>query len=281
MTTITENGSQSCPPRERPAPGRQMTAGQLLLSEWAKLFTVRSTTFTLLLALVLGVGFGLLFTAAGARDYLDASAAVQRDFDPVATSTGSYIFAQLALGSVGVSVFASEYATGTIRTSLTSVPRRGRLLAAKTAAFTAVAVVAGQVIAFLTFFAGQAVLSARQVPYVSLGDPDVPRAVIGCGLYLAAVGVLGLAFGALVRSTTIGLVLVTGATLVVPAVTSALPDVWRDRTQKWWPPSAAEHVMEINPPGGSLGPGAGLGLLVLSVVVLLVAAFGVFRTRDA
>ncbi|MGC4946610.1 ABC transporter permease [Streptomyces sp. DT224] len=260
---------------------RQVTIRQLLMAEWAKLFTLRSTTFTFLTALALGTGLGLLFSASGAREFRAASAAAQQDFDPVASSLGSYIFAQLAFAAVGVSVFASEYATGTISTSLTSVPQRGRLMAAKIIAFATAALAVGQVIGFLSFLGGQMILSSKHVPHASLGEPLVLRAVAGCGLYLAAVGLLGLAFGALVRSATLGLVLVTVVTLVIPTLSNTLPHAWEAWLQKWWPPNAAAQVMAIKQPADALGPWGGLLLLLLLVGAALVAAAVAFRTRDA
>jgi hypothetical protein len=66
-------------------------------------------------------------------------------YDPTAASFYALPFAQLALAVGGVLAWSSEYSTGTIRASLTAVPRRGRFLAAKAAVFTLVALAGAQV----------------------------------------------------------------------------------------------------------------------------------------
>ncbi len=51
--------------------------------------------------------------------------------------------------------FTAEHATGLIRTTLVAVPRRRAVLAAKAATAGAVALAAGEVLAFASFFHGQ------------------------------------------------------------------------------------------------------------------------------
>jgi ABC-2 type transport system permease protein len=48
-----------------------------------------------------------------------------------------------------------------IRTSLTAVPKRGRVLAAKSLVFAAVTFVVGEATSFTAFFAGQALISGH------------------------------------------------------------------------------------------------------------------------
>jgi hypothetical protein len=61
----------------------------------------------------------------------------------------------------GVLCVSSEYSSGMIRTSLTAVPKRGRLLAAKSLVFAAVTFVVGEVTSFAAFFVGQALISGH------------------------------------------------------------------------------------------------------------------------
>ncbi|WP_051468156.1 ABC transporter permease [Actinomadura oligospora] len=269
--------------------GRPADAGSLrpyrvtdaLRSEWLKIRTLRSTAYTLLVTVGLGVGLGLLFTAAGAAGYETGGADDHASFDPTATSLKSHILAQLALGQLGVLVVTSEYATGMIRTSLTSVPRRTRLLASKAAAFSAVALATGQLVGFTTFLAGQPVLAARHVPHAGLGDPHVFRAVFGCGLYLAVIGLLGVALGALIRSTAGALAALVTATLLIPVISTALPTRWADVAHRWWPSDAGGQIMAVRQDPEALGPWAGFGVLCLAVGMVLALAVAVFRERDA
>ena len=56
---------------------------------------------------------------------------------------------------------SAEYGTGTIRATLSAVPRRPVVLSAKILVFGAVAVVVSEILTFTAFAVGQAILSAK------------------------------------------------------------------------------------------------------------------------
>src|SRR6266702_2003311 len=60
---------------------------------------------------------------------------------------------------IGAIVLTAEYSTGMIRTSLTALPRRVTVYAAKALVFAIVALVVTLVAAFIAFFLGQALLA--------------------------------------------------------------------------------------------------------------------------
>jgi hypothetical protein len=253
----------------------------VLRSEWSKIRTLRSAGYTLIAAVVLGVGFGCMITFANARAYDGLSAADRAAWDPTGRSLSGVVMAQLAIGLLGSLVLTSEYATGMIRTSMAVVPRRSRLLAAKTAVFAVLALAAGEVIGFVSFVAGQAVLAGQDVPHATLGQPEVLRAVAGCGLYLAVVGLLGVAVGVLVRATAGAIAIVTAATFLIPAFTPALPESLAKFVGTYWPSMAARQLMLVHHDPHVLPPWAGFGLMVAAVAVVLAAGFVVFQRRDA
>src|SRR5699024_4234334 len=121
--------------------------------------------------------------------------------------------AQLVLAVLGVLVISSEYRTGMIRSSLVAVPQRLRFLLAKIVPYTLVVVIASEVMAFASFFVGQAFFARKDMD-VALSDPGVLRAVIGAGLFLTACGVFGIAIGALVRNVAGSIAIAVGAMLV-------------------------------------------------------------------
>lgn len=250
-------------------------------SEWTKLRTLRSTVWTVLVTIALGVGFGALLSLAGARKYATLAPADRPGFDPAAVSLSGHVLAQLAIAVLGVLVITSEYATGMVGTSLTVVPRRGRVLAAKAIVSTTVALVVGEIIGFGSFFAGQAVLAGQHAPHTTLGEPHVLRAVVGAGLYLALVGLLGVAVGTLVRATAGALAIMVGVSLLVPVFIPALPDSWAHVVGRFWPTMAGERIMTARAATHVLTPWAGFGLLCATVAVVLAVALHVFRTRDA
>jgi ABC-type transport system involved in multi-copper enzyme maturation permease subunit len=253
----------------------------VLTAEWTKIRTVRSTVWTLLAAVVLGFVIGAVITTGQAVIYEGADAAGRASFDPVSASLQGEFVAQLLVGLLGVMVVTSEFATGTMVPSLTSVPRRGRFLAAKAVVLGAVTVVMGEVIAFPSFFAGQALLAARDVPHASLTDgPEVVRAVLGYGLYMGLIGLFGLALGLLLRSTAASLTVLAAVVFIIPVLSGALPESVQAVLRLWWPSAAGSRIMTTVPDPDLLGPWPGLAVFAGFVAVLLGVAFAVFRRRD-
>lgn len=110
---------------------RASTFGDVLRSEWTKLRSVRSTFWALTATVVLGIGLGAAISAAAAHGYARSSVSGKLSWDPTAVSLDGMGIATLAIAVLGVLFISSEYSSGMIRTSLIAVPKRGRVLAAK------------------------------------------------------------------------------------------------------------------------------------------------------
>jgi len=106
--------------------GLRVTQARVLRSEWTKFTSLRSTLYTLLVAVVLTVGFGALFAAVTAIQYARFSPAELARFNPIITSLDGVTFSVLAVGVLGVLLMSGEYSTGMIRASL-SVGQARRL----------------------------------------------------------------------------------------------------------------------------------------------------------
>jgi hypothetical protein len=131
------------------------------------------------------------------------------------------------------------------------------------------------------FLAGQAILG-RQHLSVSFGDPGVARAVIGSALYLAVAGLLGLALGALLRSTAGGIAALFGLLFAVPILVGFLPGSLSDEIGKYLPGTAGLAVTTVHPdPVTSLGAWTGFGVFCAYAVVLLGFAAARMRRGDA
>ena len=106
-----------------------MTA--LLAAEWIKMRSLRSTVWTVALTVALSVGLAYLAGASLRSGFDDMPAEMRASFDPLFATFSSLTVGQLALVVLAAFVVTGEYSTGTIGTSLTAVPRRGRFFAGK------------------------------------------------------------------------------------------------------------------------------------------------------
>lgn len=260
-------------------PAHRVRFGHVLHAEWVKLRSLRSSWYTL--ACLFGIGLGITFLATGraGEEYAGAPAAERLAWDPTGRSLTAYLVAQLVIGVLGTLVVTSEYATGLVRTSLAATPRRHRLLAAKVVVATAVAVVAGQALMLATFLLGQAVLAAQDVPHVELGDPGVLSAVAGGGLYLAAIALLAVGLGTILRATAGALTTLVGIVFLVPALAGMFP-AWFRGLLDFWPTQGAAAVFATVPDPAYPHPWLNLGGMCLGVAAVLAVAFVVFQRRD-
>ncbi len=249
-------------------------------AEWTKMRSVRSTMWTLLVALGLAIGFGALVSVSQMSSWDTLDPAVRARFDPTSFSLSGLFLAQIAIGVLGVLLITSEYATGQIRATLAATPQRVTVLAAKAVTFVAVVVAVGLVASFGAFFVGQAIFSAKGLD-ASLGDPEVLRAVIGGALYLAAVGLLGLGIGTILRRTAGAISALVGMLVVVPIVTGFLPSSWNESVGRFFPARAGMAVFNVLPDPASLSPWIGFAVLVGYAAVALIVGGLLLARRDA
>jgi ABC-2 type transport system permease protein len=252
----------------------------VLRSEWTKLWSVRSTVWTTVAMVVTTVGFGVLISWATEANWTKVEARQRSIFDPTSTSLTGIAFGQLAIAVLGVLVVSTEYSTGGIRTSLTAVPRRMRLLGAKALILGVVALLVGTLTSFVAFFLGQWFL-AKQGIEAHLGDPQVLRAVFGGGLYLAASAMFGLALGALLRHTAAAITISVAALLVVPPFTMLLPGTWGDAIERYFTSNAGQQITSVTQTGNVLSPWGGYVVFCVWWIVILGAAGWLMQRRDA
>ena len=192
----------------------RVTQARVVLSEWTKFRSLRSTVYTLLIAVVLMIGLGALFAAITASQPGGLEPGAIRGLHSL---TGTF-FAQLAIGVLGVLLITGEYSTGMIRSSLTVVPRRLPMLWGKLAVFAGVVFLTMLVASFTAFFVGQALLSGQHLD-ASLSDPGALRSVVGAALYVTVAGMTALALGALLRNTAAAITTFVAVFFVIPPLT--------------------------------------------------------------
>ena len=263
-----------------PAPGPSLAGfHRLLRSEWTKISSVRSTGWSLAILIIAGIGFDILIAGVSAAHWTTLSAANKQMFAAKGVFSPGLTFAQLPVCVLGVLVITSEYTTGMIRSSMLAVPRRIPVLAAKAAVFGVVSFVAGELLAFGSFPIAAAIIGSR-VPE-SLGDPATVRAAAGVGLYLAGLGLLSFALGALVRHTAAAITAVVVIFAVVGNLTQLLPGTVGKHISAYMPANAGIAVTYVHQQANDLlSPWQGFGVLCLWAAVLLAAAAAVLARRD-
>lgn len=257
----------------------KVTQARVIVSEWTKLRSLRSTRYSLAAALLLTIGIAALACGVVAHHWPQMSLHDRQDFHPLEVNLAGVQIAQLAIGVLGVLVITGEYSTGMIRATMTAVPRRLPVLWAKTIVYGLVVLALATPAALIAFVAGQSIL-ARQHIDIAFSDPGVARAVFGAALYLTVIGLFGLGIGAIVRNTAGGIAAFAGIMFVLPPLMNVLPRSWNDAATPYLPLSAGQSIMALTRDAHQLAPWTGLGLLCAYAAAALAVASLLLVKRD-
>ncbi|WP_406497455.1 ABC transporter permease [Streptomyces sp. NBC_00846] len=187
-----------------PIPLRAATLGDALASEWTKIRSVRSTMWTLGIMIVLILGLGVATAVLLSVTDANTESVPKLSFGFFGVLLGS-----ICVITLGVMTIASEYGTGLIRPTLTACPSRARVLTAKATVFF-----------LLTFTITTVVTTAVAALHSAMLDGSAPagdewlRATVGVGLYMATLGLLSLAIGALIRHSAGAITVMIGVVLL-------------------------------------------------------------------
>jgi ABC-2 type transport system permease protein len=316
MSTTTAPGSASGLRLSAlpPATGRAGLPGAIR-SEFTKLRSVRSTYWTIAALFIVSVGIAAIAGLAIANN-IHNNPQNKAGMDATQASLIAFFeFGQLIIAVLGALTITSEYSTGMIRTSLTAMPRRGTVYAAKLIVFSTVTLIISVITSFITFFVGQATMSGSGVsaslfhsvtipanamvqpgpqgpngpPAVTFQGTDVISpgtvltAVIGTALFVTVVAMIAFGFGAIIRHTAGAITSAIGLMFVLPIIIQILPDNWRWDVMRFFP-DAAGRVLSVtvgttNPHLWSAWPQF-LVTVIYAAVLLAVGGY-LFRTRDA
>jgi ABC-2 type transport system permease protein len=247
-----------------------------LRSEWIKLWSVRSTWWTLIALVVIGAGLTTLL-CWGNADWLASDDA---DESPGSFITWGMMIAPVCAVIIGVLAVTSEYGTGMIRTTLAATPSRGRVMAAKSLVVAGVMFVAGTATALLGYVGGNYFLDREGIGMALEGD--VARAMYGSGLFMAGIALFSMAFGFLVRHTAAAISIVLALLFVVGNMVMLIPGEIGELITKVMPgnaggeiATAASFVPEL------MDPWPGFGVFTLETAALMGLAWFLLRKRDA
>lgn len=154
------------------------------------------------------------------------------------------------------------------------------MLWAKAGVFSAVTFAVMTVSALIGFWAGGDILAGEHLD-LSLPDPVMLRAVLGAGLYLAVTGLIGVALGALLRSTAGAIASLVGLLMLLPLLGSLLGSWFTEHVAPYLPGNAGSVIMTRHQAAGTLHPWTGFAVMCLWAAAALAAAAWTLARRDA
>jgi ABC-2 type transport system permease protein len=253
-----------------------------LRAEWTKLRTLAGTWWLLLAVIALTAAVG-----AGAASAVSCQAAGCGQ-DPAKVALSGIDLSQAVVAILAVLAISGEYSTGMIRTTLTAIPRRITVLAAKAVVVAGLALAAGAVGVLASMLAGRLLLPGRGFTpvhgYPSLtvmNGPDL-RAAVGSAVYLALIALLALGVATAVRDSAVSIGLVLALLYLFPVIASALNPHWSRHLQQIGPMSAGLSIQATADLRSlPLTPWQGLGVLALWAAGALLVGGLALRLRDA
>jgi len=253
---------------------------RVIRSEWTKLWSLRSTRWTLLVAILGMAGLGPLIAAVQMNRWDHMGPDDRLHFNPINTGLGGWHFAQLAIGVLGVLVLTGEYSTGQIRSTFMAVPKRLPVLWAKAGTFATVTFVLMLAAGLVSFLFSQSILTQHHVN-TTLGHAPALRAWVGVALYLAVLSVLAMSLGAIVRNTAGGIALFAGLLFVVPGLAAILPTSTQNAINPYLPSVAGTGILSGTRDAHTFSPWGGFALFAGYTLLALVVAAILMRRRDA
>jgi ABC-2 type transport system permease protein len=257
-----------------------VTLARVTRSEWTKLWSLRSTRWSLLVACIAMAGLGPLIAVVSMAHWSQLGPFQRATFNPLERSLGGYRLAQLAIGVLGVMVISGEYSTGMIRSSLMAVPKRLPVLWAKLLVFSGVAFVLMLITSLISFFAAQAIFTQHHVNQ-TLGSPHALRVFVGTVLFMSVTGVLCTALGTIIRSTAGSISTYVALMFVLPGISDILPSSLSNAMNPYLPSVAGTEVASTFTQANTFSAWGGFALFCGYTVAAVAVAAYLLRRRDA
>jgi ABC-2 type transport system permease protein len=264
-----------------------------LHAEWTKLRTLPGMRWLPLavaaLTVAVGAAAGASFTCQGG-----SCAAALAGTDPAKVALAGVQASQALVAIVAVLAISGEYGNGMIRTTLTAMPRRLTVYAAKTAVVTGVVLGAAVIAVLASVLAGRLIMAGHGFTAVngfgtpghsllSLADGTVLRAAAGSVLYLALIALLALGVATAVRDSAVAIGVVLALLFLFPVASHLITNpAWSRHLRQASPMTAGLYIQStVNVHSLPLSPWQGLGVLALWALGALLLGGAVLRLRDA
>jgi ABC-2 type transport system permease protein len=276
-------------------PVQNATFRRLLHSEWIKLWTLRSTWWTLGSTVIIMAGFALMMAVAvqfltDQMGDTETAAEDQASMDALLGAptviAGGYQFAALVVAVLGAMLITGEYSTGMIRSTFAAAPGRLSAFAAKATVLAAVTAVLTTVSLLLGWLVSYPILNANDMT-LDWSDGDDVRKLYGVVIYTVLVALFALGLGTLLRHTAGAIFTAVAVFMVIPfvfnivvALASSLD--WVLDVNKFLPSVAGSA---ITPSGAQvpevLDPWVGIGVLATYTAVIVVTGALRLKLDDA
>jgi len=240
--------------------------------EWTKLWTVRSTWWSLAVAVLVSAGSS---TALGMSAAASGKNGIEVTESAPHVAVYAITLAQLAILVLATLTITSEYATGSIRTTLQSVPVRGRMLAGKVVVVTGVAFVAGVLLATL----GTVVAAPVMGDHGEFTIVEASRTAVGVGTYLALLACFTIGVGTILRSAAGTVTAVILLLVAFPQIMGLFGVDWLRDTGRYLPNVAGTVLMTHNT--DPYGVGTALTVLGAWATFAVAGGYVTLRARDA
>jgi ABC-2 type transport system permease protein len=240
--------------------------------EWTKLTTVRATWWNLIIGAVMSLGFGLILGLSA-----EASAAKGIDVTmpaPHAASQG-FILIQLTMVVLATLALTSEYASGSMRSTLQSVPVRGRMLFAKSVVVVAVVAVASLVYSIMSSL----VAAVFMGDYGKYTGGELLATALGAAAYLSAIALIAIGLGTMLRSAAGTITTIIMILLALPQLMQVIGAKWLATASDYMPSVAGSVLMTQN--DEPYRSGTALLVLVLWSLAMVIGGYVTLRKRDA
>jgi len=252
-----------------------------LHAEWTKFRTVAGPARLLVSVVVLTVAAG------AAADSAARCTSAACGYDPAKVSFTGVYPGQAVVAVAGVLAISNEYSTQMITLTLTAMPRRLTMLAAKAAVMTGPVLIASALAVTGSALAGWLMLRGHGFTaangYASLTAGADLRAAFGTVLYLTLIALFSLGVATAVRDSAAAIGIVLGVLYLFPIAASLASDATVSRhLEQIGPMNAGLDVQTtIGVHGLPLSPWEGLGVVTLWTAGALLLGALILRFRDA
>jgi ABC-2 type transport system permease protein len=267
-------------------PVQNVTFWRLLRSEWIKLWTLRSTWWTLgsTVVIMVGVAVMMAFVVQFLTDQIspEEQASMDSVFGAPTVIAGGYEFAALVVAVLGAMLITGEYSTGMIRSTFAAAPGRLGAFAAKATVLAIVTAVLSTVSLLLGWLVTLPILDANDMA-LDWSDSDQVRQLYGVVIYTVLVALFALGVGTLLRHTAGAIFTTVAVFLVIPmvfgiAVAFASDVDWVLTVNKFLPSVAGSAIT----PTGAQVPEVldpWVGISVLAAYTAVVVSGGALRLK--